>query len=132
MHELAVASSIMEEVMRIADEKKAERIVEVIISIGEFSCVVGEQLLLALQTISQKTKAEKCRFKVVREKGKIYCPKCNFVGETTSLPLKTTQLGGLNPLIPLKCPKCGFLGTKIVNGRGVKIVRMKLLRKSNP
>jgi len=119
MHELSLAVSIIETVLKAAKEYDAKKILEINVEIGDLTVVSEDRLRFTLEITSKDTIAEDAKINITRMPGRIRCKKCGYEGESPSIeddPLQNLLMSSL------KCPKCGDTHTEIIGGRelGVK------------
>ena len=114
MHELSLAVSIIETVLKAAKEYDAKKILEINVEIGDLTVVSEDRLRFKLEITSEDAKIN-----ITRMLGRIRCKKCGYEGE--SPPIEDDPLQNLL-MSSLKCPKCGDTHTEIIGGRelGVK------------
>ncbi len=119
MHELSLAVSIIETVLKAAKEHDVKKVLEINIEIGDFTVVSEDRLRFALEITSKDTIAEDAKIIITRTPGRIRCKKCGYEGE--SPPTEDDPLQHLI-MSSLRCPKCGDTHTEITAGRemGVK------------
>ena len=58
MHEFSIASSIVENVLELAERERASKVLEVRLVIGEFTHIEGEQVRFCFEAIVQGTALE--------------------------------------------------------------------------
>ncbi len=76
MHELSYAQALLDEVLRLADENDAKRIVKIHLQIGELLLINPEQLKFCFSAISKGTIAEDAELVIEFIKPKIVCTEC--------------------------------------------------------
>lgn len=126
MHEWALAEGVILTALRVAQERKATRILRVRIKLGELQQVEEEIFSTALVELSKNTPAEGAEFLLTREPATLKCNRCSYEWKV--------ETGKMNPaeaelihFLPeaahtyLKCPKCGSPDFAIESGRGVWI-----------
>lgn len=119
MHELSLAVSVIETVLKAAKEHNAMKILEINLEIGDFTVVSEDPLRFALEITSKDTIAEDAKINIKRKPGRIRCKKCGYEGE--SPPIEEDPLQHLL-MSSLKCPKCGNTHTEIIGGREMGVV----------
>ncbi len=102
MHEMAIASALMDQLLRIAAENRATRISEVEVRCGVMRQVAPDALQLAYEALSDGTPAAGARLTVVEEGLVARCRTCNrpFAAAVDSF----------------LCPDCGRADVEIVAG----------------
>lgn len=76
MHEMAIADNLMDQLLRIAEQQHAIRIVEVEVQCGVMQQVVPEALQLAFEALSAKTPAAGATLTIVEEPMAATCRAC--------------------------------------------------------
>jgi len=103
MHEFSIASSIVESVLAFAEKQRAARIVEVRLTIGEFTHIEQEQLRFCFQAITKDTVLEDSTLEIETSDAAVRCPHCGYAG-----PPKYWEGALSAALVPtLQCPACG-------------------------
>ncbi len=120
MHELSLAVSIIETVLKAAKEYDANKVLEINLEIGDFTVVGEDRLRFALEIASKDTIAEEAKINIERTPGRIRCKKCGYEGES-SPPTEDDPLQHLI-MSSLKCPQCGDTHTEIIGGRQMGVV----------
>lgn len=135
MHEWALAESIIAAVIDIAQRENAKEVLEIELVIGELQTIDMEIFKFALDEIKKGTIAEKAEIKFVEQKPKF---KCNVCGnewklENLSQILSEEEIESIH-FIPelshvfIKCPKCGSNDFEIIEGRGIILKGIKVVR----
>lgn len=101
MHELAVTQSVLEIVLRHAEETDAERITDIHLVIGQLSSYVDDSVAFYWDIISAGTIAEGARLHFRRLPAQIECRAC---GERYALSGD------------FLCPACGQADVEIISG----------------
>jgi hydrogenase nickel incorporation protein HypA/HybF len=103
MHELSIASSIVESVLEFADTHQAKKVLAVRLAIGELTCVEAEQLRFCYTAVTKETAIEESELEIEQTPAVVRCPHCSYQG-----PPKYWD-GALSAAsIPtLQCPECG-------------------------
>lgn len=107
MHELSIAQNIVEIVTAQAENRKAGRILEVVVDIGTASGVVPDSLQFVWEMAVKDTLAEGARLKINVIEPKAVCNDCH---QDFSIGSSYT------------CPQCGSSDYEIVLGRELKVV----------
>jgi hydrogenase nickel incorporation protein HypA/HybF len=105
MHEMSIATALLEQLRRIAAEQQAARIVEVEVHCGVMQQVVPESLQLAFEAASTDTLAAGARLKIV-ETG--LAARCRSCGEQFEAAIDNYL-----------CPRCRTADVEIVAGRDI-------------
>ncbi len=103
MHELSIASGLVEKLMQFADENPDKRIVVVRLAIGELSHIEEEQFRFCYQAITAETPLEASVLEIEKVDAMVICPHCGYRGRPTYWD---GALSGI-PVATLECPSCG-------------------------
>ena len=121
MHEFSVANQAVEKIMDTASFKKAKRILNIEILMGELSMLGKEQFLFWIkEMLSSKgeiTRGIKIECKPVR--AKIECGSCGYEGG-----LKVKDSDHFNPVFV--CPSCNKSDIEVKEGRDCVLKRIQL------
>lgn len=117
MHELSIASSIIDAVLQSLKGKEIERIIEVELDIGELSSVSGDQLKFGFESLSRGTPVENASLKINIVPGRIECQECGH--------LKEICFHDLMSGISLICPECNSRDMENVDGEGITIKNIR-------
>ena len=120
MHEFSVMSQIVASILEEAKKRKATRIEEVELQIGDFTMLGEEQLKFSYEVLSKDTILEGSRLKVGHIKGKIMCS-CGFEGTVDPSPDSPHRIVPI-----LECPKCKG-AAKITEGRECVIRNIRMV-----
>jgi hydrogenase nickel incorporation protein HypA/HybF len=77
MHELGVATQIVELVTRVMEENAAERVGIVSVEVGTLSCIDPDSLTFCFEAITKGTRLENARLKIEEIKPRARCRVCN-------------------------------------------------------
>ena len=107
MHELSVASSIVELVEQEARKAQAKRVTKVILDIGSLAGIENEALMFAWEVAIDNTVVKGALLEIRDRKAKAVCTDCNqtFEVETFFTP----------------CPSCKGFHHDIIQGRELQI-----------
>ncbi len=103
MHELSIASSIVESVLKFAEANGAKKIVEVRLAVGELTCVEAEQLRFCYTAITKETPMEDSTLEIETIPAQVHCPHCAYEGR----PKYWDDALSAAPIATLQCPTCG-------------------------
>jgi hydrogenase nickel incorporation protein HypA/HybF len=117
MHELSLATSVVEYVQKVAGEHGLTKICEFHMEIGDMTHVDPRQLRYCLSLTIKGTVAENAKIRIRRRKVALKCRGC---GRASSLQL-VRSLGDFE----LKCPRCGSQEVQIDKGRELTLTRIK-------
>lgn len=117
MHELSLASGVVEYLKRLAGEHGMARICEIHLEIGDMAHVDPRQLRYSLAMVSKGTVAEGAKVCIRRRKVVLKCLKCGCVSGFKLME-------SLNDF-ELKCPRCKSLDVEIDKGRELMLTRVR-------
>jgi hydrogenase nickel incorporation protein HypA/HybF len=103
MHELSIASGLVEKLLHFADENPDKKIVEVRLAVGELSHIAEEQLRFCYEAITAETPLEGSKLEVEKVDAMVSCPHCSYRGRPKYWD---GALSGI-PVATLECPQCG-------------------------
>lgn len=103
MHELSIASSLVESVLEFLETHEAKKVVAVRLATGELTCVEADQLRFCYNSITVGTAIADSELEIERTEAVVRCPHCSYQGSPKYLN------GALSDAqIPtLQCPECG-------------------------
>jgi len=103
MHEFSIAADIVENLLAFAQKQRASRVIEVRLTIGEFTRIEHEQLRFCFHAITRETPLQDTALEIDTSDAAVRCPHCGYAG-----PPKYWD-GALNDTqVPtLQCPVCG-------------------------
>ena len=110
MHELSIASQILDSVLAVAAEHKVKRVDEVSLSLGALRMVVPEALQMAWQAVTEGTVAAGAALKVTETPVKGRCRACGHAFAP--------------PAYSFACPACGKADVKIEAGNEIVLTSM--------
>jgi hydrogenase nickel incorporation protein HypA/HybF len=123
MHEFAMATQIVENVLEEAKRYDATKVVEVQLVIGKMTYLGVDQIRFSYNILVNDTILKDSKLIIEQQDGVIECINCGFKG---MVPIEADPVYHLQ--IPtLKCPNCGDT-TKIVEGKECKIKSIKILK----
>jgi len=135
LHELSMASSILEAVLDVALKNNAKRVLEVVVEMGELTLLNPDQLSMAFKVLSEGTIVERAQLKVRVVKARARCNKCNEewdVGLSDVPPIidhftfLTCPTCDPKKFFKHVCPKCGESDFDFVSGRELVIKSIKI------
>ncbi|MDQ6623835.1 MAG: hydrogenase maturation nickel metallochaperone HypA [Verrucomicrobiota bacterium] len=103
MHELSIASGLVDKLLDFADQNPDKTIVEVRLAIGELSHIFEEQLRFCYGAITAETPLDGSVLQIETISAVVSCSHCSYHG-----PAKYWDgaLSGI-PVATLECPNCG-------------------------
>jgi len=105
MHEMSIASALVEQVLRIAAEENLSSIAEIELDVGALQLVVPEALDFAFKAASESTLAQGARLRQKEVPLMVHCRGCGTSYETE--------------IHVYLCPQCGLADVEITAGRDI-------------
>ena len=112
MHELSIATNIVEIVEEEITKANAKEATEIVLEIGSMSGVIVEALEFAMDEAIKNTRLQKANRSIVELQAEAHCTKCQ----------NKFEVDGFFAV----CPKCGSFETDIIKGKELKIKTLKL------
>ena len=103
MHELSIASNLVESVLEFANSPPPKKVLKVLLQIGELTCVEPDQLQFCYQSIIPETAIAESTLEIERVPAEVKCPHCNYAGP----PKYWDDAQTAAPVATLQCPECG-------------------------
>ncbi|MET0254097.1 MAG: hydrogenase maturation nickel metallochaperone HypA [Terrimicrobiaceae bacterium] len=103
MHELSIASAIVEHVLDFAESDPPKKILGVRLLIGELSCIEPEQLSFCYAAITKETAIENSALEIERVEAQVLCPNCSYKGRPKFWEDALSDV----VVATLQCPSCG-------------------------
>jgi hydrogenase nickel incorporation protein HypA/HybF len=103
MHELSIASSIVESVLEFAGTPPVKKVVKVLLQIGELTCVEAEQLRFSYTVITKETPLEASSLEIEHMGALVACSHCGYEGR----PKYWDDALADRRIATLQCPECG-------------------------
>jgi hydrogenase nickel incorporation protein HypA/HybF len=144
LHEFGIAQSIVDYAASEVGRKKAARVLEIQVEVGELAMIDRPVLAHALRLLMTGPTLERCRVRINKRKVVFGCRKCSaswpmteaikqmdkvqddlLVREPNSKELPTHFLPSLYPAF-VHCPRCGSADLEVKQGEGVVVKRMVL------
>ncbi len=103
MHELSIASGMVEKLLQFQSENPEKNIVEVRLAVGELSHIEEEQFRFCYEAITTETPLQGSTLEIEKIEAVVSCPHCGFQGRPKYWD------GALSGIaVPtLECPSCG-------------------------
>jgi hydrogenase nickel incorporation protein HypA/HybF len=124
MHELSIATQIVETVLEEAKRHEAMKITEVQLGIGKMTFLGTEQVRFSYKILTENTIMQDSKLVIEEKDGIIECYSCGYKGK---IPLKNDITYHI-PVPTLQWPKCGKAAT-IVEGKECTIKSIKIVKK---
>jgi hydrogenase nickel incorporation protein HypA/HybF len=122
MHEATLANSIVQTVLRHANQAGAKRVRSVTVELGEWTTYNPEQVGFWVKVGFEKTIARGARLFFKKVEGAIRCNSCGYLGKC---PQRRDAMDpGIGPV--LECPSCGQPDVEIVQGREAIVKAIKI------
>lgn len=107
MHEFAVTESILEIVLRHAEQASATRVTHIDLVVGDLSSIVDDSVQFYFDILSQDTIAENAQLVFHRIPGQFRCWDCQTTFESNGRDYA--------------CPECGSGRVQVVGGREFRV-----------
>lgn len=114
MHELSVATKIMEIVADHTKQFPEAEVVAIYLQIGQLSCVHDDPLRFCFRVVAEGTNAASAELRISRLPVSVYCQACQTV----------VELPGIQAM---KCPECGSLCDDLRGGDELEVESIEIL-----
>jgi hydrogenase nickel incorporation protein HypA/HybF len=102
MHELSIASAVVNSVLEYLDAHAVKKLLRVRLAVGELSHVEADQLRFCYRAITQETAMENSTLEIERVAAVVECPRCSYRGR----PKYWEDALSAAPIPTLECPTC--------------------------
>jgi hydrogenase nickel incorporation protein HypA/HybF len=102
MHELSIASAVVDSVLEFLDAHEVKKVLKVRLAVGELSHVEADQLCFCYTAITQETAIENSALEIERVAAVVECPSCSYRGR----PKYWEDALAAAPIPTLECPNC--------------------------
>ena len=102
MHELSIASGLVEKVLEFANSRGIGKVVQVRLAIGELTRIEADQLRFCYEAIVASTPLKGSVLEIEPVRAEVSCPHCAYRGAA-----KYWDEALLQPVPTLECPACG-------------------------
>jgi hydrogenase nickel incorporation protein HypA/HybF len=135
LHELSMASGILETVLEVASKNNAKKVLEVVVEVGELTLLNPDQLSMAFNVLSEGTIVEGAKLKVKVIRARARCNACNEewdvgLGDLPTVVDHFTFLTCLTSdskkFLKNVCPKCGGTDFDFVTGKELVVKSIKI------
>ena len=126
MHELSIATSLVEALLQIAKEQGATKVLAVRLKVGKLRLISLDQLRFSYEILSKATLLEGSRLTIEETPGFTRCPNCGYARE-----FETSDMSFHFTLPTMKCPKCAT-DLKIEGGDECLIMKVRMALPSRP
>ncbi len=103
MHELSIASGIVDNVLAFAEEQPFAQVLTVRVAVGELTRLEGEQLQFSYAAITKETALEGSTLEIERVEAAVQCAHCGYGGR----PKYWEDALAFASVPTLQCPDCG-------------------------
>jgi hydrogenase nickel incorporation protein HypA/HybF len=103
MHELSIASAVVDSVLEFIAERSVKRVISVKLAVGELSHVEEEQLRFSYMAITQETPIQDSELEIERVAAVVLCRECGYSGR----PKYWDDALAVAPIPTMQCPDCG-------------------------
>ncbi len=121
MHELSIASAILDAVREEAEKHPGARIAKVGVRVGALSGVVPDALSFGFECLVQGTDLEPLALVIESTPRRQRCSDCDL---TFEVPDSGSQMAEFGP--SLACPRCGRAETQLAGGEELDLVYVEL------
>jgi hydrogenase nickel incorporation protein HypA/HybF len=101
VHELSIATSLVEALLEIAKKQSSNKVIEVQLRVGKLRLLSLEQLKFAYEILSKGTLLERSKLTIEETPGFTRCLNCGYAKE-----FETSDMAFHFALPEMKCPKC--------------------------
>jgi len=101
VHELSIASSLIDALLDIAKKQSSNKVVEVQLKVGKLKMLSLDQLRFSYEILSKGTVLEGSRMKIEETPGLTRCPNCNHTQE-----FQASDQSYHFAIPKMNCPKC--------------------------
>lgn len=123
MHEFSMAERIIRTVLDVANSRKASRVVQINLDVGELTFLGHEQLKFGIEVLSKGTISESAKVVIRKKRAKIRCPKCGYNGQVRYVG---EEVHSMIPIPIIVCPKCGSSEAAVVEGNECTVRSIKV------
>src|ERR1700740_622487 len=103
MHELSIASAVVESVLEFVRVRPIKKVLAVRLMIGEFSHVEADQLRFCYMAITEQTPIQDSVLEIESVEAVVRCEQCSYRGR----PKYWDDALSAGPIPTLQCPDCG-------------------------
>jgi hydrogenase nickel incorporation protein HypA/HybF len=103
MHELSIASAVVESVLEFVSIHPVKKVLVVRLAIGELSHVEADQLRFCYMAITEQTPIQDSALEIEKVEAVVRCEKCSYRGR----PKYWDDALSVGPVPTLQCPDCG-------------------------
>ena len=124
MHELAIATSLVESLLELAKKQSSSKVLEVHLKVGKLRVLSIDQLKFSYEILSKGTALEGSILQVEETPGYARCTNCNYTEK-----LEIDDLSFHFSLPQIICPQCG-VNLILEDGDECLITRVRMIAPS--
>ncbi len=102
MHELSIASAVVERVLEFINTRPIRKVLAVRLAIGELSHVEADQLRFCYMAITEQTPIQDSVLEIETVEAVVRCERCSYRGR----PKYWDDALSVGPILTLQCPNC--------------------------
>lgn len=131
LHETSIAVSVLDQLESLLRQKGAQRVLKIVLTVGELRMVDEVSLTFALQTLSKHTPVEGMEVNMEREDAGFRCASCGSEwglhkeevddDQRVAMHLYPDQFHGF-----FQCPECGSKEFEVMRGRDLRLKSVTL------
>jgi hydrogenase nickel incorporation protein HypA/HybF len=103
MHELSVASAVVEKVLEYVSAHSVKKVLTVRLAIGELSHIEADQLRFCYGAITEQTPIQDSALEIEPVEAVVQCERCRYRGR----PKYWDDALSVGPIPTMECPNCG-------------------------
>ena len=127
MHEASIAQSIVETVLKNAQEQNANFVKSVELEVGQLTFLNIEQVSFWVQIGFENTVAEKADLKVRNILARFRCQQCGYEG-----PIQMQEDATMHFQTPIvTCTQCGEQNVEIIDGKDVVVRKIRIVQSND-
>jgi hydrogenase nickel incorporation protein HypA/HybF len=139
MHELSIASAILDAVRSEAEKHPGAHVAKVCVRVGELSGVVPDALSFGFECLVQGTDLDPLTLVIESVPRRQHCPQCDATFDVTNgrrdsggagssglSPVWDSALRTLDSGLSLACPCCGHTETQLAGGDELDVAYLEL------
>lgn len=120
MHELSIASAVVDSVLEFLNAHEVKKLLRVRLAVGELSHIEADQLRFCYMAITQETAMENSTLEIESVAAVVECPHCSYRGR----PKYWEDALFAAPVPTLECPNCrGAVETVAGNDCAIKTIQ---------
>ncbi len=112
MHELAIASSVLEAARTEAEKRPGMRLAKIVVRIGDLAGVDSDSLSFCYEALVKETDLERCTLEIERIPQHNECPRCRHNFTVANFEIA--------------CPACGSVETRFAGGDELELAYLEM------